>query len=273
MNSRFVPVRQPAGLAFDSIAERYDDLFTRSCIGRAQRDAVWDVARKTFGRGDYVLELNCGTGEDALFLGRQGVSVFACDASEKMIEVARRRCEVEAPNLPLWFETLPIEQIGEIRPFGPFDGAFSNFSGLNCVRDLAEVAMHLSTLVRLGGRLLLCLSTRVCVWETLWLLGQGDFSRAFRRWKGKAAAMLGGVEVEVSYPTLRELQAKFSPYFRLSSCRGIGVTVPPSYLELMAKKHGRILRSLQALDTLISSWPVSRVLGDHMLLCFERVPA
>ena len=32
-----------AGLAFDSIAEQYDDIFTRSLIGRAQRDAEADV--------------------------------------------------------------------------------------------------------------------------------------------------------------------------------------------------------------------------------------
>jgi SAM-dependent methyltransferase len=273
MNPRFVPVRQPAGLAFDSIAERYDEMFTRSSIGRAQRNAVWDVARQTFGRGDYVLELNCGTGEDALFLARQGISMFACDASDRMIGVARRRCEVEGPDLPLWFETLPIEQIGELRSIGLFDGVFSNFSGLNCVGDIAQVASCLSTLVKLGGRLLLCLSTRICLWEALWFFGQGDFRRAVRRWKGRAAATLGGVEVEVHYPTLRELQTKFSPYFRLSSCRGIGVTVPPSYLEHIATKHERVLRSLRALDTVIATWPGFRLLGDHMLLCFERVPS
>lgn len=80
-----------AGLAFDSIAEQYDDIFTRSLIGRAQRDAVWDVLRRTFRTGERILELNCGTGEDALFLSRLGVSVVACDASKRMIAVAARR--------------------------------------------------------------------------------------------------------------------------------------------------------------------------------------
>ena len=37
-----------AGLAFDSLAEPYDELFTDSLIGRAQRDAVWNVASRTF---------------------------------------------------------------------------------------------------------------------------------------------------------------------------------------------------------------------------------
>jgi hypothetical protein len=33
-------LQNPAGLAFDTLAERYDDMFTNSLIGRAQRDAV-----------------------------------------------------------------------------------------------------------------------------------------------------------------------------------------------------------------------------------------
>ena len=35
-------VQNQALLAFDSIAPGYDDLFTRSMIGRAQRGAVWE---------------------------------------------------------------------------------------------------------------------------------------------------------------------------------------------------------------------------------------
>ena len=37
-----------AGRAFDSLAAKYDEIFTESHIGRAQRDAVWRVLAKTF---------------------------------------------------------------------------------------------------------------------------------------------------------------------------------------------------------------------------------
>ena len=37
MTSRLRHCGTSAGLAFDSIAEKYDDIFTRSLIGRAQR--------------------------------------------------------------------------------------------------------------------------------------------------------------------------------------------------------------------------------------------
>ena len=70
-----------AGAAFDRIAPDYDRRFTDSLIGRAQRDAVWKVLTRTFRRDDKILELNCGTGEDAIYLASNGISVVALDAS------------------------------------------------------------------------------------------------------------------------------------------------------------------------------------------------
>src|ERR1700684_152928 len=80
-----------AGRVFDLLAEEYDTEFTRTLVGRAQRDAVWNVLDRHFKAGQRMLELNCGTGEDAVHLAHRGIRVVGCDASEKMIEVARRR--------------------------------------------------------------------------------------------------------------------------------------------------------------------------------------
>lgn len=270
MTSCYDTAGHPAGLAFDSIAEQYDGLFTRSLIGRAQRNAVWAVLRRTFRPGERVLELNCGTGEDALFLARMGISVLACDVSQKMISLAARRVATELPGAHVEFEVRPTERIGELREAGLFDGVFSNFSGLNCIADLRGVALQISGLVKPGGRLLLCLSTRFCLWEMLWYLGVGEPSRAVRRWKGHASASLGDVELTVKYPTTRDIRKQFGPMFSLLSCRGIGVSVPPSYLEDLARKHPGVVQSLEAIDRCIAGWPVCRVIGDHMLLALER---
>ena len=65
-----------AGEAFDTLAESYDTIFTSTIIGRSQRSVVWAKAAAVFRAGDRVLELNCGTGEDALFLARRGVALY-----------------------------------------------------------------------------------------------------------------------------------------------------------------------------------------------------
>jgi ubiquinone/menaquinone biosynthesis C-methylase UbiE len=264
-------VAQPqAILAFDQLAEGYDDLFTKSLIGRAQRDAVWNVASQTFRSGDHILELNCGTGEDALFLARNGVSVFACDASERMILIASQRLHREATAARVQFNVLSTERLREKGPTTTFDGVFSNFSGLNCVSNLKQTANDLSNLLPPGAPLLICLSTRFCALEMVWFLFHGEFRKAFRRCSGRATARVGEFTVDVYYPTVRQLQKLFSPSFILQSVTGIGVTIPPSYVENCIRKYPMLLSLLRAIDKTISSLPGFRVVGDHVLLRFER---
>jgi ubiquinone/menaquinone biosynthesis C-methylase UbiE len=256
-------------LAFDSVAEQYDNQFTRSVVGRAQRDAVWQKAAATFSAGQHILELNCGTGEDALFFARRGISVTALDASKQMVLQARRRRDLEAPQSPIRFELLPTENLAELNDTPQFDGVFSNFSGLNCVPDLAVVVEQLSARVKPGAPLLLCLSTRFCLWEILWYLLRGNFRKAFRRCGGHATAHFSDYIIHVRYPTLRHLRALFSP-FALLSCTGIGIAVPPSYLEPWARKHPQLIGALSRIDRALCNLPVFRVIGDHMLLHFEK---
>jgi ubiquinone/menaquinone biosynthesis C-methylase UbiE len=261
-----------AALAFDQMAKEYDEVFTRSMIGRAQRNAVWSVLLDVFPKGSHLLEVNCGTGEDALFLARNGISVTACDASSQMIEVASMRIRNEAPGAPVSFNHLSTERIRELRPTAEFNGAFSNFSGLNCVADLEQTGADLASLLQPNAPLLLCLSTRFCAWETVWYSLHGKFRKAFRRWPGHATARSGEYAINVYYPTVRKLESLFSPFFVLRSISGVGVTVPPSYVEPWIREHPRLLHTLRAIDERLSLLPGFRILGDHMLLLFDRVP-
>lgn len=265
-------IAQPqAAPVFDQMAAEYDNVFTNSMIGRAQRDAVWSVATQIFRRGNHILELNCGTGEDALFFARSGISVTACDASERMIQMASNRLRAEAPDAAVKLHLLPTERIHELEYLPNFDGAFSNFSGLNCVADLKQTAQDLARLLPPGTPLLVCLSTRFCIWEMLWFMLHGNPRKAFRRCSGRATAKAGEFTVDVYYATVRKLQTLFSPSFILRSYAGVGVTVPPSYVEASIRNHTKLLSMFRTIDRLISKRPVFRVLGDHVLLHFERV--
>lgn len=271
MTPSSVVAKNPAASAFDTLAKDYDDLFTRSLIGRAQRNAVWEKAVQTFSPGDRVLELNCGTGEDAMFLSRIGISVTACDASEEMIALAKYRRQCEAPQSSVWFTVVATEDLKELATSFQADGVFSNFSGLNCVADLAEVARQLATIVKSGAPLLLCLSTRYCLWEILWFAAHGKFRTAFRRCGGEATVHFGEVAVQVRYPTVRRIRKLFSPAFALRSYSGVGVAIPPSYLEPWAHKHPKVFRGLCRMDRAICNLAWFRVVGDHVLLRFESV--
>jgi ubiquinone/menaquinone biosynthesis C-methylase UbiE len=77
-------------MAFDSLAPTYDQDFTASRVARYLRGRVHARLSRHFHAGDHVLELGCGTGEDALYLASQGIHVTATDARQ-MLEMARAK--------------------------------------------------------------------------------------------------------------------------------------------------------------------------------------
>jgi SAM-dependent methyltransferase len=241
--------------AFDHLASRYDELWTHAPVGRLQRLAVWRQAASRFRPGDRILDLGCGTGEDAAYLGAAGMSVTAIDISPEMVRIARMR--------GIHAEVLAMEEIDSSA--ARFDGALSNFGALNCVRDLDFVSRKLGNLIRPGGYALLCFMGSFCLWETAWYLIRVQRRRAWRRWRGEdGSASLG---LTIFYPTVARMRRAFAPQFDLVGIAGIGVCVPPSYVRGLPLP---LLRLADRIDRAIATLPLIRSLSDHRLLIFRR---
>ncbi len=245
-----------AGAAFDRLAERYDTVWTASGAGRRQRDAVWSRIDPLFQPGDSILDLGCGTGEDALHLMASGIEVCAVDASARMVQVARAR-GVNARQLS-------IENLDELT--GRFDGAISNFGALNCIARLESVGSALGRLLRSGGALAICVMGRFCLWETCYYLHCLRPDRAFRRWRpGGCKSSIG---VHVRYPSVRRLARAFGRQFCLADWYGIGLCVPPSYAGGLSETA---LERFDAIDRRLAHRTGLRALCDHRLLVFRRI--
>lgn len=260
-----------ASSAFDTIAAEYDDVFSESAIGRAQRSVVWREMDRVFHREQRVLEINCGTGIDAIHLARRGVHVEACDSASRMIALAQRRAA--AADLPVQFRCLPIERMDEIAPAIPYDGVLSNFSGLNCVGDLRAVARNLSRLTKPGGRAVLCVFGTFCLWEVFWYLSAREPRKAFRRLRRRSMeATLGPyATVTVHYRTVTALRKLLAPYFRLERRQGAGILVPPTYAACVVSRFPRLFGLAVRADRFIGRCPLIRSFSDHTVLTFERV--
>jgi ubiquinone/menaquinone biosynthesis C-methylase UbiE len=109
---------------------------------------VWQELALAFRPGQRILELNCGTGIDAVYLAKKGVRILACDISPRMIEVSCQRAHAAEVSALIDFRVIPTEEIAVLPEEGPFDGAFSNFSGLNCVEDHSRVSRNLGRLLK-----------------------------------------------------------------------------------------------------------------------------
>jgi len=262
----------PVSRAFDELAPRYDREWTDSAIGRLQRKAVWRLLDRVFAPGDHILDLGCGTGVDAVYLARKGMTVQAIDVSPAMVTIAQGRAENEGLSDRLTTQVLGIEDLECLQGPCSFDGVLSNFSPLNCVADLRPAAAQLSRLVRPGGRLVFCMMTRFCLWETFSYLWRGSLRKATRRWREACSeARVGaGENFPVYYWPACDVASALAPGFRLVSREGAGIFVPPSHMGPVMGRFHRLLGVLESIDRIVGRWPGLRSMGDHSLLVFER---
>ncbi|HYH78609.1 MAG TPA: class I SAM-dependent methyltransferase [Longimicrobium sp.] len=266
------PTLPPAALAFDAVAERFDERFGAWLSVAAQRRAVRAALAAAFPPGARVLEVGGGTGEDALWLSRQGRRVLLTDASPAMVRVAAAKLAGEPAARA---EVAPAEDLTALADrlmaddAEPFDGAFSNFAALNCVGDLRPVARGLARLVRPGGAALLVLFGPLPPGEVVVEMLHGRFGSAFRRLaRGEVPARLGGRHFNVRYHRPGDVARAMAPWFRPVARRGIGVFVPPSAAEPWISRHPRLVKALEAMDRAVSR-PLA-LLGDHVLFHFQR---
>jgi SAM-dependent methyltransferase len=252
--------------AFDTAAEAYDGQFTRTRIGTAMRAAVWARCAARFRPGFRILEMNCGTGEDARWLASQGMTVLATDIAPRMIEVARGKLAVLPENDAVQFQTLAWEELNGLDA-GLFDGMLSNFGGLNCVSDLKSAACALAGRLRPGATAILCIMGPHVPWEWLWFLARGRPAAAFRRlhrsreWSG----------ITIHYPSVTATVRACAPHFRLLRVGAIGALLPPPYTEGTLGQYPRLLDALERLERRWEDrWPLPQ-LADHYLLELQRV--
>jgi len=143
--------------AFDAFAPTYDADFSHTPLGQLLRRRVWaHLAR--FQPGERVLELACGTGEDALWLAQRGVHVTATDGSAKMVAVTQQKGEAAGISAQLLSSRqLSWQQLPKVTFSQSFDGAFSNFGGWNVVErgEYAGIFAALARLIKPSGSLIL----------------------------------------------------------------------------------------------------------------------
>ena len=188
---------------FEQIAPQYAALWSETPRGRAQRQRVWRELDRLFRPGDQVLDLGCGTGDDAVYLASRGVNVLGIDSAPEMVKIARER-GVEA-----W--EIAIEDLGRMEAefLGAFDGALSNFGALNCVEGLDCLCAALARLIRPGGTLAVCVMSRFC-WS--------DRKHLPARWLGHATWR----GIDVYYRSARHMARLFAPQFKIQRRVSIG---------------------------------------------------
>lgn len=259
---------------FDALAERYDTDFTQTAVGAAQRKQVWELLAGALSPAPMrILELNCGTGEDALWLTQQGHDVLATDISGEMLRIATQKTDFQLVNHNISFRQLGIQQIGDLKNQAPFDLVFSNFGGLNCLttKEIQAFLHQAHELLSPAGRLVLVVMPTACVWETLYFLWKRDWKNAFRRVNSPAVAWLDGVPQEVHYFSPKFFRQQAKNLFSVERVAPVGCCVPPSYLNHYFEGNPVILRKLEQIDCYLADWWWPASISDHAYIQLSRI--
>lgn len=261
--------------AFDVLAADYDVSFSQSLTGQAQRriSRQW-LQSFLAGKGPLrILEINCGTGEDAWWLASLGHTVVATDQSACMIQAAKQKSLPGRPAGNPLFLTCSFKQLGTALRQEKFDLVFSNFAGLNCISpgQLTALSRGLAALLSANGHIAAVIFGKYCWWEMCYYLLKANGRNAFRRWTHQPvrAKLTDTVAQPVYYYSVRGFMKQMQR-FALLEKKPVGLFIPPSYMEPAMRRNKRLFHFLVKLERW--AWPAAlcSALADHTYLLLKK---
>ncbi len=252
---------------FDSHAPDYDSVFTHSKIGKAQRERVYHFLKPIIQskKSLSILEINCGTGEDAAYFHTLGHRVLATDISKEMIEVAKAKY----PDIN--FKQQDILKLSTTHFNEKFDLIFSNFGGLNCLppKDLQHFLATAKNLLTPTGKLALVLMPKQCLWEQFYFLIKRDLKKRTRRNTSKKVLVhVAGKQVPTWYYTPKDIIRIVPKKSKVVAISPIGIIIPPSYLEAFFSDKKTFLKLLKTLERFLTGRFWAKY-ADHFLIVIE----
>jgi ubiquinone/menaquinone biosynthesis C-methylase UbiE len=264
------------GVPFDHIASTYDASFTRTPIGQLQRKQVWKYLEKITPQlnGLDILELNCGTGEDAVLFSEKGFNIVATDVSEEMLKVTQEKVRQYSMQNKVSSQYLDLDSFDDTLFEKKFDLVFSNFGGINCINpeSLKKLFDKIPSILAPGGRFVAVIMPKFCLWESIYFIGKLQFKNAFRRWTSVGVdAGLQGAQIKTWYYRPSQIRS-WANKFSFVSIKPIGFALPPSYLQQFFSKHKRFLWRLNKLEKKLNGWSSVSGMSDHYMIDLKLKP-
>ena len=258
----------PATNAFTAQSGIFDALYRPSPIVQFKRERVQALLKKYLKPKSRILELNAGTGDDALWLAAQGHTVLATDASPGMLSQQQQKFSESPHKAQLQSRACSFLELEHLQK-QTFDAVFSNFGGLNCTHQLAKVLADADKLLAPGGVMLLTIMPPNCLWEWFWVF-TGNFSKAFRRWrKDGTPAHIEGQWFTTWYykPSWVKKQC---PGLKHLTTEALCLAVPPEHHKRFIEKRPLIFGFLKWKENFIKTWPLLRGWGDYFVIVLQK---
>lgn len=216
-----------------------------------------------------MLELNCGTGIDAIYFAQKGYKVLATDNAEGMLQELKKKRDALGLQNNLELQRCSFNKLEDLSG-RRFDYIFSNFGGLNCSPDLAKILRDVDGLLNPGGYFSFVIMPKVCPWEIL-MLFKGKFKTAFRRFaKNGTSAHLEGVHFQCYYYDPSYVVKHTPSNYKLVSLKGLSITVPPPFIEGFIDKHPKLFGKLENIENRIWAKAPFNRWADHYIITMQK---
>ena len=257
--------------AFSRTAEKYDAFAVDHPHQARMRNKVYAYFTRLVPPGSRLLELNCGTGTDAVELAGRGYSVHATDIAPGMLDRLRAKVDELGLHDRITVEERSFLSLSDV-PGAPFDAVFSDLGGLNCIADLSPVIQQLPKVLEPNGIVTWVLMSHVCLWEMAEVL-RGHPRLAFRRFaRGAVRSHLEGLYFDVYYFSPRQVARWFGDDFQFLALEGLSVITPTAESKNFAKNHPSFYRVLSWLDDRLASHAPWNGWGDFYMISFRYKP-
>ena len=255
----------------DAHAAAYDQAVDASPPGRRVRERLHAHLDGRFRPGDRVLDLNCGTGTDAIRMASRGVQVIGTDISAGMLAVADEKIRSAHLESSIRLVLLDTDAISSIEGRA-FDGIVSAFNGLNHLQSLDRLASAAADLLRPGGHLICTLLNRVCLWEILYETLRLRPARMWKRITTRERTILGEAQpyaIRLYFPM--QFARRFAAHFNVSAIEGFGILLPPAGLSPIERRSPATFKRLEYLEQKVArSFPWYDLCDQYLIDLVKR---
>ena len=251
---------------FSKISHHYEKLDKTSSLINWMRKKVRNHLHKELKPASKILEINCGSGIDAVYLAKNGCNVHATDIAPGMIDFVTSKIKSESLKENLSCERLSFNELNKLNP-QKYNHIFSNFGGLNCSseEELQEVFSLFKQLLSPHGKITLVLMPKICMWEFLKIF-KGD-KTAFRRLKKNGVlANIEGEQVHTYYHSATIIKKLLLKDFKNFKVENICFLAPTGNRVNFPEKYPVLFKSLGLLDDISNKIPFFRGYGDYYIL-------
>jgi ubiquinone/menaquinone biosynthesis C-methylase UbiE len=252
---------------FSSIYEEYEFLSKHNFIDISRRNFIRNEVGLFLKPEHNMLEINSGSGIDAVYFAQKIHSVLATDiASESESFISKK---IELLNLKnLKFQKCSFTDLRAIKN-QKFDYIFSNYGGLNCTDNLELIFEQFEELLNPNGYITLVIMPPYYPIEMLTFF-KGN-KNAFRRWKKNGTiASVENQSIETYYYTPNQVKKAFSEKYTHIKTTNIGTFYPSSHYESVTKLKNLISKLIQ-FDEWINKLPLMiEGIGDYYIITFQK---